>query len=225
MENLGENYTVMSLGARVFKTIEREILSGTYAPGDSLVETKLSETLGVSRTPVREAMLQLELEGLTKTIPNKGAVVVGFSRRDIEEIYEVRALIDGLAARWAAEKADNGSIKKMGDILALYEFYLGRGDSEKFIELDNQFHDTIYSASKSRILNRTLPSLHNYLQKARADALKSTARSKSVISEHKKILEALSARDGDAAEKAAREHIINAKNNFIENMKYMYIDE
>jgi len=226
MNNFDENYEVMSLGARVFKSIERDILGGKYAPGEALVETKLSAALGVSRTPIREAMLQLELEGLIKTIPNKGTVVVGFSRRDIEDIYMIRAEIDGLAAKWAAMNATDAEIKKIGDIVALYEFYINRGgDLDKLVSLDNQFHDAVYTASHSRILNHTLPSLHRYLSKAREKSLQSGDRATVVLEEHKRIFEEITARHGEEAEIAAYEHINNGKNNFLKNMTGMFVED
>ena len=91
-----------SLRANVFKELEQAILNGNFAPGDSLIEQRLSAELGVSRTPVREALRQLELEGLVKTVPNKGAVVIGVSAKDILDIYSIRMKIEALAARWAA---------------------------------------------------------------------------------------------------------------------------
>lgn len=226
MNNFEGNYEVMSLGARVFKSIERDILSGKYSPGETLVETKLSAALGVSRTPIREAMLQLELEGLIKTIPNKGTVVVGFSRRDIEDIYMIRAEIDGLAAKWAAVNATDAEIKMIGDIVALYEFYINRGgDLEKLVSLDNQFHEAVYSASHSRVINHTLPSLHRYLSKARECSLQSGDRAKVVLEEHKRIFEEISVRRGQEAEVAAIEHINNGKNNFLQNMQGMFVED
>lgn len=93
-----------SLHSRVYNRIRNDILNGVYEPGESLVELKLSEELGVSRTPVREALRQLELEGLVQSVPNKGATVRGVTEQDIQDIYTIRMLIEGLAARWAAEK-------------------------------------------------------------------------------------------------------------------------
>ena len=108
MEYIGNSAFEDSTAARsqVYKELEKAILSGELAPGDSLVEMKLAAQMGVSRTPVREALLQLELENLVKHIPNRGAVVVGISEKDIEDIYTLRMRIEGLAVRWAAEKND-----------------------------------------------------------------------------------------------------------------------
>ena len=92
-----------SLRIRVFNAIENAILDGEYKDGDSLNELRLSKELGVSRTPVREALMQLELEGLVRNIPNKGAVVVGVTEQDTHDIYEIRIRIEGLAARLCAE--------------------------------------------------------------------------------------------------------------------------
>ena len=93
-----------SLRGKIFNILRQQILDGKYLPGDSLIETKLAEELGVSRTPIREAIRQLELEGLVDSIPNKGVIVRGISEKDIEDIYTIRKVLEGLAARWAVEK-------------------------------------------------------------------------------------------------------------------------
>jgi DNA-binding GntR family transcriptional regulator len=100
----GESGAANSLGTRVFKQLQNDIINGEYQPGDYLTETKLSEELGVSRTPIREALKQLELEGLVKSTPGRGVTVQGISTKDIEDIYTIRMMIEGLAARWATEK-------------------------------------------------------------------------------------------------------------------------
>ena len=104
------------LRIQVFNTLEDAILNGSYKEGDSLNELRLSKSLGVSRTPVREALMQLELEGLVKNIPNKGAVVVGISEQDVEDIYEIRIRIEGLAARLCAEKITDEELEELEEL-------------------------------------------------------------------------------------------------------------
>ena len=114
------------LRIQVFNTLEDAILNGSYKEGDSLNELRLSKSLGVSRTPVREALMQLELEGLVKNIPNKGAVVVGVSEQDVEDIYEIRIRTEGLAARLCAEKITDEELEELEQCMALQEYYLKR---------------------------------------------------------------------------------------------------
>ena len=135
-----------SLRIRVFNSIENAILNGEYSDGESLNELKISKELGVSRTPVREALMQLELEGLVRSIPNKGAVVVGVSEQDTRDIYEIRVRIEGLAARLAAEKMTPEEVRALEKIVELQEFYLMKNDTEQIFRLDTDFHKIIYDA-------------------------------------------------------------------------------
>ncbi|MHB1131421.1 MAG: GntR family transcriptional regulator [Chloroflexota bacterium] len=205
-----------SLRAQVFKEIELAILNGAFAPGDGLTELKLSADLGVSRTPVREALRQLELEGLVRTIPNKGAVVVGVSEKDIDDIYTIRMHIEGLAAKWAADNITDEEIGALREIVELQEYYVSRGDTLQVWHLDSRFHELIYECCRSRPLKHTLSSFHHYIQKARALSFKTTGRAKVAVQEHRDILEAISSRDSGAAELLTEEHIKNAKRNFLD---------
>jgi len=204
-----------SLRDRVFNQLQNDILNGLYEPGESLIESKLSEELGVSRTPIREAIRQLELEGLVKTVPNKGAVVSGISKKDIEDIYTIRMLIEGLAARWAAEKITPKELKELQEAVDLEEFYTNKNDTEQLLKFDTRFHDIIYKACKSKPLMHMLSTFHHYVQKARSISMSSPERAKQVLREHKAILQAIIERDGDKAEKLSTEHVRNASINLI----------
>ena len=156
-----------SLRIRVFNAIENAILNGEYKDGESLSELKISNELGVSRTPVREALMQLELEGLVKNIPNKGSVVVGVSEQDIEDIYAIRISIEGLAAKLCTQKITDEELKALEKIADLQEFYLMKNDMEQLLKLDGDFHKIIYDASRSRPLRFMLTTFHNYIRHAR----------------------------------------------------------
>ena len=164
-----------SLRIRVFNAIENAILDGEYKDGDSLNELRLSKELGVSRTPVREALMQLELEGLVRNIPNKGAVVVGVTEQDTHDIYEIRIRIEGLASRLCAENITEEELRALEQIVDLQEFYLLKNDTEQIWKLDGDFHKIIYDASRSRPLRFTLSNFHNYIKKARDNSLKFSA--------------------------------------------------
>jgi DNA-binding GntR family transcriptional regulator len=208
-----------SLRAQVFSELEREILEGGIPAGEAIIESRISEELGVSRTPVREAIRQLELEGLVRTIPNKGAVVIGISKKDIEDIYTIRMHIEGLAARWSAENITESEIGAMREVVDLQSFYVERGETHKVWNLDTHFHEIIHSSCRSNPLWHTLSGFHHYIRMAREISFKTEGRALAAVSEHRRILDAIAARDGDAAEKLAFLHIKNAKENIISGQR------
>lgn len=184
-----------------------------YKPGESLIEIKVAKELGVSRTPVREAIRQLELEGLVSSIPNKGVVVEGVTRQDVEDIYTIRKMIEGLAARWTAGKINDTQLKEMKDILDLMEFYTAKDETDKVSELDTRFHDIIFQACDSRPLESVLTNFHHFIQRARLVSIKCTGRAVHSLEEHRNIYNALEAHDPDAAEKAIISHVDSARQN------------
>ncbi len=208
--------TGSSLRGKVFTRLQNDILNGKYEPGESLVETKLSEELGVSRTPVREAIRQLELEGLVQSIPNKGVTVNGISSQDIEDIYTIRMLIEGLAARWAAEKITPAELRELKEALELEEFYTRKNDAGQLMHFDSRFHDIVFKASKSKPLMQTLSTFHHYVQRARNASLTNPDRAKQVLREHKAILQAIMEHDADKAEKLTTDHVRNASLNLLQ---------
>ncbi|MBQ1339389.1 MAG: GntR family transcriptional regulator [Ruminococcus sp.] len=206
-----------SLRIRVFNAIENAILNGEYKDGDSLNELKISKELGVSRTPVREALMQLELEGLVNNIPNKGAVVVGVSEQDTRDIYEIRIRIEGLAAKLCTEKITDEELHALEKIVDLQEFFLLKNDTEQIWKLDGDFHKIIYDASRSRPLRFMLSNFHNYIKKARDNSLHTEGRAEKTVAEHRAILSAIKNNNGDLAEKLTAEHITNAEVNLFSN--------
>ncbi len=207
-----ESYLV-SLRGKVFYQLQNDILNGKYQDGDSLVETRLSEEMGVSRTPIREALRQLELEGLVQSIPNKGALVTGISAKDIEDIYTIRMMIEGLAARWAAEKITYDELEELKESLELEEFYTLKNDAEHLLRQDTRFHEIIFKASKSNPLMHTLSTFHHYVQRARNASFESPLRAQEAFEEHRAILLAIMERDAEKAEKLIIEHVRNASKN------------
>ena len=206
-----------SLRIRVFNAIENAILDGEYKDGDSLNELRLSKELGVSRTPVREALMQLELEGLVRNVPNKGAVVIGVTEQDIHDIYEIRIRIEGLASRLCAENITEDELRALEQIVDLQEFYLLKNDTEQIWKLDGDFHKIIYDASRSRPLRFTLSNFHNYIKKARDISVQTEGRAVKTVAEHRAILDAIRARNGALAEQLTAQHICNAEVNLFEN--------
>ena len=197
-----------SLRGRVFKRIREDILSGKYEQNEELRENTIAQELGVSRTPVREALRQLELEGLVTIIPNKGAYVNGISEKDIHDIYVIRSYMEGLCARWACEKMTESCLKDLDEVVELTEFYIRKGNTEQIVELDNRFHELLYRACDSKWLDHMLTDFHHYVERVRMKSLADPKRAEKSNEEHRAIVEALRKRDGAEAESLAHEHII-----------------
>jgi len=215
MRKFESEYSGNPIRTHVYKEIERAIFDGDFAPGLSLTEVKLSEQLGVSRTPVREALMQLELAGLIKNIPGKGAVVVGVTEADIYDIYVIRTRIEGMAARKAAEMITEEELDALAEIVELQEFYLSRRDVMQVWHLDTRFHELLYESCRSRPLRQMLSLFHNYIQKAREASIK-VGRAANSTAEHRAILEAIKRRDPDEAEACMALHVNNARDSFFD---------
>lgn len=208
-----------SLRAKVFQKVRTDILQGRYPSGKPIREGQISEELGVSRTPVREAIRQLELEGLVTFIPNKGAIVAGISLKDIEDIYAIRSLVEGLAASWAAKHITDEQLEELEEIMELADFYVQKNNFTKAFDLDSRFHQVIYNASHSRSLHHLLSSFHHYVQKARLKSISSPNRLKQAVIEHSEILKALKERDPDKASSMMTHHVKQAAINVLKSQK------
>ena len=202
-----------SLSSRVFHTIREDILNGKYQANDELKEKSIGEEMGVSRTPVREALRQLELEGLVHIIPNKGAFVENVTLKDIKDIYEIRSLLEGLCARWAANNITKEQLEELEETVFLSDFHFSKENWDQMVELDNRFHEIVYEACGSKELTRVLRDYHHYLQRIRKITLEQKTRARASMDEHCKIAEALKARDAAEAERCASIHIRNTISN------------
>ena len=203
-----------SLSTKVFHTIREDILSGKYRYNEELKEKTIGDELGVSRTPVREALRQLELEGLVTIIPNKGAYVVGISKEDIQNIYEIRSRLEGLCAKWACSHITKEQLDELEENIYLSEFHAGKeGHAEQILELDNKFHETLYQASGSKVLAGVLTDFHNYVQRVRKMTLKSKERSEKSNDEHRMIAQAIHDHDPEKAQMLANQHIMRTIEN------------
>ncbi|MCE5234627.1 MAG: GntR family transcriptional regulator [Clostridiaceae bacterium] len=202
-----------SLTSKAYKRMRDDIIEGRYSTGDYLIEVKLAEELDMSRTPIREALKQLELEDLVTSIPNRGVMVQGISSRDIEDIFTVRLLLEGQAAYWAAERIDEEKLSKLAETLELMELYTRKNDVSKLAALDTQFHDTLFSASNSRILRHILASLHQNAQRVRRSSLKSPARPHKSLEEHRAIYNAIEEHRAADAKALMEAHIKNVSHN------------
>ena len=206
-----------SLRGRVFHKLRDDILSGKYKEYEELKEVAIGEELGVSRTPVREAFRQLELEGLIRIIPNKGAYVTGITEKDVKDIYMIRSLLEGLCARWATENITKEQMEEMEENIYLAQFHAQKGHLDQLAELDNRFHDIMYEACNSKMLENQLKDFHQYVLRVRKKTLANANRGLMSNREHEQIMEAIKAGNADLAEQLANRHMINAYENMVKN--------
>ena len=206
------DYKSVSLANQVFEAIERNTLNGVYAPGEVLSENRLSKELGVSRTPIREALSRLEGEKLISSSP-MGSVVLGITKKDVEDMFFVKKSLEPEAFRRAAENMSNEALEKLKANLEKQEFYAAKRDSENIKNLDTEFHDIIYEESGSPILFSVLSQNHHKLLKFRKASLEKSNRIPGAFREHVAIYEALAERDGEKVARLMMEHVIHAYEN------------
>ena len=212
--------TEKSLRGQVFDKIRSDILNGKYKRGEELVESSIGKELGISRTPVREAIRQLELEGLVQLVPNKGAFVTGISEKDVRDIYLIRARLEGLAARMAAKNITPELLDAMEETVVLSEYHAKKEHYEQVCEMDSKSHKLLYKASGSRILEHTLTDFHQYVQRVRMASIMKKRRMEKSNDEHDAILTAIREHDEEKAELVATRHISNT----VENLKNYDLD-
>ena len=212
------DYKSQSHANQVYETIERNILNGVYSKGAVISEMKLSEELGVSRTPIREAMTRLETERLIETT-STGTIVVGISDKDVKDMFQVKLHLDPLIMKMAATNISAHALEKLKENLEQQEFYNSKGNTEKLRDLDTEFHDIIYAESKSPILQHILTGIHHKLLKYRKASLDKSDRSDHSVEEHEAIYEALAARDEMRIELLVLQHINHSYDTIMKGVK------
>lgn len=200
----------VSLCDQIFARLEEDILTEKYPRDMVFTESELSEQLGVSRTPVREALRMLEQEHLIENA-GKGMRVLGITDDDVEMIYAVREKIEGMAAALCAVNATDADLAELQEITDLQEFYAEKRDSEQVKALDSRFHEKIYRCSGSTVLYDMLMPMHKKIQKARKRSIENTGRAVRSSEEHRAVLDAIRSRDGKAAGEAMTAHVISAR--------------
>ena len=208
-------YKTVSLADQVFERLEAEILSGKYQRGEVVTELQLCAELGVSRTPVREALRRLSQEHLIEESP-RGTVVLGVVRKDFEDMCAIRLRIEGLAVRGFIDNLSEDSLRQLREAVEFQEFYLNKSDPDHIKAMDSRFHELIYQNCGSAILCDTLSPLHKKVQKFRRLSIEQAGRAETSVREHRAIYEAIAAKDADLAERLMNEHIGNAMRTIIE---------
>lgn len=202
-------HKTISLADQVFDHLENDILSGKYQRGEVLTESKLSAELGVSRTPIREALRRLEQEHIIEE-SGKGSVVIGINEKDLEDIFMIRKSLECQVAALAAKNRTEEQLKQLREALEFQEFYLNKKDPDQIKLMDSRFHETLYKLSGSTAFYDTLVPLHKKIQKYRRASVTNSSRAEASVAEHRKIYEAIEAKNTALAAKYASEHVENA---------------
>lgn len=212
-----ENYK--PLREIVFETLREAIITGQLKAGERLMEVQLAEEMGVSRTPVREAIRKLELEGLVVMVPRKGAYVADLSTKDIADVFEIRAALEALAAALACERITEEELEELERLLVKVAECAEKNDLETLIQVDTQFHDVLYRASRNDRLVQIINNLREQIQRFRTTSLATPGRMRETVEEHKALVEAIAARNVELAQRLAQEHIENAENRLLEAIR------
>ena len=208
-----------SLADQVFDRLENDIIQGVYPKGEILTELKLVEHMGVSRTPIREALRRLEQERLIEDT-GKGSRVLGITEADLLDIMTIRERVEGVAAYYATLNMTPEAKKEFTHLVDLQEFYFQKKDAERLRQVDDQFHDMICYLSRRTVIMDTLIPLHRKTRRYRRLAMDDWDRATLTRGEHYEIYNAIISGDADLAAKLTQQHITNAKIHMIEEMKF-----
>ena len=208
-----------SLADQVFERLENDIIQGVYPKGEILTELKLVDQLGVSRTPIREALRRLEQERLIEDT-GKGSKVLGITEDDLLDIMTIRERVEGVAAYYAALNITAQDKKDLTHLVDLQEFYYEKGDAERLRQVDDQFHDAICYLSKRNVIMDTLIPLHRKTRRFRRIAFEDWSRTSRTKQEHYEIYQAIISGSAELAQELTAKHITNAKEHMMEGMKH-----
>lgn len=202
----------------VCETLREAIRTGILQPGERLMEIKLAEELGVSRTPVREAIRKLELEGYVIMMPRRGTYVANLSIRDVNEVFEIRTSLDSLASGLAAERITEEELERLERLLVMIGEYIEQNDMEKIVETDTEFHDILYQASRNSRLIGIIMNLREQLTRFRSMSMAYPGRLKETLEEHSRIVEAIAQGNVKMAQKASELHMEKSEKTLLISM-------
>ncbi|KAF0221375.1 MAG: GntR family transcriptional [Geobacteraceae bacterium] len=194
----------LTLREKILETIRDAIMSGALKPGEKVSEPELAERFGISRTPIREAFRQLESEGYLTVIPRKGAVVVSFSQKDVEEFYAIKSILEGYAARRACDNLTSKEIEKLQAVNEKLRLLSHNGDVKNFFKVHNDFHELFIKAADNEKLHELITHLVRKFQRLRLASLSLPGRMLVSVEEHEKIIEAFRKRDPALSERLVR---------------------
>lgn len=200
-----------SLGEHVFENLKDAIIRGDMPPRSRLVESRLAEALGISRTPVREAIHKLEREGLLRKLPQGGFFVVGLTRQEIEETFGIRSVLESYAAKLAAIKHREDEIRPLEEKIAEFQSCLDNGRMDQLLEINTEFHDLLYALSRSPKLIKMINDLREQIYRFRKIILKMDNMARTSNEDHAAMLKAMRTRDADTVERLVRAHILRGR--------------
>ena len=206
----------------VCETLREAIRSGVLKPGERLMEIQLADELGVSRTPVREAMRKLELEGYVIMLPRRGTYVANISIRDINEVFEIRTTLDALASGLAAERITEEELEQLERLLVSIGENIETRNMKKVVEDDMEFHDILYKASRNQRLVGIISNLREQMTRFRSMLMSYPGRLKKTLEEHSRLVEAIAQRDVELAQKLAVEHMENSEQTLLIDMEAIH---
>lgn len=200
-----------SLGEHVFESLKQAIIRGNISSGEWLVESHIAETLGISRTPVREAIHKLEREGLIERQPRGGFTVLGLNREDIEETFGIRSVLEGYAARLATIKHKTAELKPLEKKIEEFQKCLNQNQLDALPLINTEFHDLLYALSKSPKLIHLINGLQDQIYRFRQMILKEDKMARISNDDHKLMLKFIRKRDADEVERLVRAHILRGQ--------------
>ncbi len=203
----------------VFNTLRQAILTGEFLPGERLMEVTLADRLGVSRTPVREAIRKLELEGLVIMVPRRGAQVASITVSDLKDVLEVRCELEEFAAKLACKRITELEKKTLKDAEDEFENAIKKKDLKMIAEKDVAFHDVIFDATKNKRLLQMVNNLREQMYRYRIEYIKDFDYHETLVTEHRTIMDSIITGDVDTAKEAMRQHIYNQELIVIKNLK------
>lgn len=199
------------LGHYVFENLKQAIVRGDFSPGNRLVESRLAEAMGISRTPVREAIHKLEREGLIKKLPQGGFYVLNLTREEIEETFGIRSVLESYAARLAAIKHQKEELEPLEEKIGEFQYFLNRGEMEALLKINTEFHSLLYAMSQSPKLIKMINDLQDQIYRFRRIILKIDTMAKTSNDDHRQMLSAMKTRDADRVETLVRQHILRGQ--------------
>jgi DNA-binding GntR family transcriptional regulator len=199
------------LREHVYSGIKSSIIGGDFEPGRRLIEERLAEDMKTSRTPVREAIQKLEKEGLIYKLARGGFAVKGVSEEEVEEVFGLRAILEGYAGYLATARIESSEVKSLEEIIKLEEACLRDMDIDEFIKLDGEFHDILYKAAKNNRLYSLLNDLRDYMYRYRVIILRYGRKAQYAVQDHKDMLASLKAKNARQVEKLVRKHMTRGK--------------
>ncbi|MBO4401995.1 MAG: GntR family transcriptional regulator [Selenomonadaceae bacterium] len=211
--------TYQPLREAVCETLRDAIRRGILEPGERLMEVQLADELGISRTPVREAIRKLEQEGYVIMMPRRGTYVSDVSVSDVKEIFEIRSALESLATGLAARRIEQDELETLQSLLIEIEGYIAKNDIDKIVETDIKFHELLYKVSRNDRLVAIISNLKEQLARFRTLSMSYPGRLQETLEEHSDMVEAIANGDVSAARDAAEHHMERAEKTLLKAMR------